>query len=567
VTRVHKSIAAGVLIALYVFGLTWRGFGAWFTVDDLTNIQFLHGAGQRPFLNLLAHCLVVATPEYRPLGGVVYRILYAVFGLSPLPFRIACYALLFLNLFLAALFFYRLSHSRATAALGKLVFSVHTCMGALYFNTGTLYDILCFTFGFAALILYVTVRENGALLRRRHWVAFFVLFGLALDSKEMAVTWPLLILLYEFVFQRGGDGWPVRLKPIALAGTLALLYSFVKTQVPNEMSITPPYIPRISAAYAWEQLSHYYRLLVWDRDMGALALAACLALLLLLGIALRNRQMIFSFVFANVALLPLLVIPGRAGFVWYIPFAGWALYFGSLLSCLVGWIARQSPQWADPVAGVCFLSVLAILFLGQRDAARHMGDSLLPQENYLKSLHDAVLRQKLDLTAGSRILIADDPLGPIDWSQLFLLRLMYHDATLWVDRPAQMGGAFDPKDVSVYSAIVHAAATPIRVLPGQPIACESTLATTAAPASVNRNNQVALKIGSFRECGLDVEYRLPGDELARSGLWKHWCTVGADGVCTARIDQDAERGIVQIERVRLCGGDWRRTNASFEILP
>src|SRR6185312_15782495 len=145
--------------------------------------------------------------------------------------------------FLASLFFYRLSHSRLTAALGTLIFSVHTCMGALYFNTGTLYDLLCFTFGYAALILYISAREKGALLDRRNWIAFFVLFGLALDSKEMAITWPLLLLLYECIYRRRDGNWLARLKPIAIAAGLAFIYSFVKTHVTNEMSITSAYIP------------------------------------------------------------------------------------------------------------------------------------------------------------------------------------------------------------------------------------------------------------------------------------------------------------------------------------
>jgi len=320
----RNSILAGAAILLYFFSLTHAGLNAWFTVDDLTNIQFLHGAGERPFSHLLAHCAVVITPEYRPFGGVVYRILYTAFGLHALPYRLVCYALLLLNLFLASLLFYRLSHSRCTAAVGTLVFSVHTCMGALYFNTGTLYDILCFTFGYAALILYVSIRATGALLSSRDWVAFFILFGLALDSKEMAITLPLLLLLYECIYRARDRGWLTRLKPIAIAAGLTLLYSFVKTQVPNEMSITPAYIPRLSLTYAWAQLTHYYSLLLWNHQVSGFALPALLGA----ALALRNRHMIFGFLLANIALLPLLMIPGRAGFVWYIPFAGWALYGG-----------------------------------------------------------------------------------------------------------------------------------------------------------------------------------------------------------------------------------------------
>ncbi|HVY94929.1 MAG TPA: hypothetical protein VHA14_19335 [Bryobacteraceae bacterium] len=131
-----------------------------------------------------------------------------------------------------------------------------------------------------------------------------------------------------------------------------------------------------------------------------------------------------------------------------------------------------------------------------------------------------------------------------------------------------MGAAFDPRDLSIYSAIVHAAGTPVRVIAGHPVTHESAIPITATPSSVNRSNEISLQVPAAKSgCSLDAEYRMPHDELARSGLWKSWCTVAADGTCAARINQDAERGIVQIQRVRLCGGEWRRTNVSFEILP
>lgn len=566
-TRAQKLAASGILIAAYFFGLTWHGLTAWFTGDDLTNIQFLHGFGQRPFAMLLVHSAVVMTPEYRPFGGVVYRTLYAVFGLEPVPFRLFCYALLILNLLLAGIFSFVVGESRTSAALGTLVFAVHTCMGGLYFNTGTLYDILCFTFGVAALILYVDPRRRGAVLTGRRLAVFLVLYGLALDSKEMAIAWPALLIAYELVFHLHPDQWRVRLKPVAIAAGIAGLYGLVKTQVPNQMSITPAYIPRLSLSYAAEQFNHYYSLLLWDRTVQTGALFAVLAVLLAIGVVLRSRAMVFGLLFANLALLPLAVIPGRSGFALYIPYLGWGLYAGAFLSRLVELIGGRVRLRHDYLAGACFLLLLAGLYFGQRRAAAHMGDDLIAQQHTLKSLRDALISAKPDLAGGSRILLADDSFGPVNWTFLFLARLAWHDATLWVDRPSQLGASFDPGDLAIYSAVIHAATQPIRVLPGVPIAQEPAVRIGVSPASVNRSDALSVEVEGFPGCRLDVEYRLPGDELARSGLWKGWCTLDAAGKCRARIDRDAERGVVQIRRIRLCGNSWRRADASFEILP
>ena len=73
----------------------------------------------------------------------------------------------------------------------------------------------------------------------RNLAIFLVLFCLALDCKEMAVTWPLILLLYERIVDRHATKRSARLAPIATAAVSALLYGLVKTQMSNQMSITP----------------------------------------------------------------------------------------------------------------------------------------------------------------------------------------------------------------------------------------------------------------------------------------------------------------------------------------
>lgn len=531
-TRVQKLAASGILIAAYFFALTWHGLSAWFTGDDLANIQFLHGFGQRPFGMLLVHTVIVLTPEYRPLGGVVYRILYGIFGLEPLPFRVFCYACLLVNLFLAGKLFYALARSRTVAVLGTLVFAVHTCMGGLYFNTGTLYDILCFTFGVSALLFYVGICQKGEVPKGRNLALFLALFGLALDCKEMASTWPLILVLYEGVFHRRPKQRMARMAPIAISAVIALLYTLVKTQVPNQMSITPAYIPQLSLSFVADEFNHYYSMLLWNQSVHTLPLLASLALLLILGLVLRSRVMVFGLLFANVALLPLSVIAARAGFAWYIPYLGWALYAGGFLSRAIDLISDPGrSRWLrhEYLASACFLLLLACLYAGQRKAAARMGDDLIAQEHIIQSVHDAITRAQPHLTSGSRILVADDPFGPVNWTFLFLERLAWHDATLWVDRPSQLGASFDPNDLSIYSAVVHAGSEPVRVSAAEPIAQQTMARVSVSPASVDRSGTVSVGVEGFANCPLDAEYRLPDDELARSGVWKNWCRLDAGG--------------------------------------
>src|ERR1700728_2317281 len=117
--------------------------------------------------------------------------------------------------------------------------------------------------------------------------------------------------------------------------------------------------------------------------------------------------MVFGLLFANFALLPLSVIPGRSGFAWYIPYLGWALYAGGFLSCLLDPICETArSRWLrhEFLATACFLLLLGCLYGGQRRAVAHMGDDLIAQENVIRSVHDAIAHANPNLASGSRVL-------------------------------------------------------------------------------------------------------------------------------------------------------------------
>jgi len=45
----------------------------------------------------------------------------------------------------------------------------------LYYNTGTIYDLLCFGFYFSALQLYVNVRKKDQFLNQGPWQLFLLM--------------------------------------------------------------------------------------------------------------------------------------------------------------------------------------------------------------------------------------------------------------------------------------------------------------------------------------------------------------------------------------------------------
>lgn len=167
------------------------------------------------------------------MGTLVYRLLFSLAGLHALPFRIECFSLILLNCFLA----YRVAAALSTKEVGALA-ALLGCYNPgyidIYYNTGTIYDLLCFTFYFLALDLYVRKRQSRAYLGLGRLIALVILFICALNSKEMAVSLPPVLLGCELVF---GRRWApvigetrkdliVRWQPVVLNAAITLLFLF-----------------------------------------------------------------------------------------------------------------------------------------------------------------------------------------------------------------------------------------------------------------------------------------------------------------------------------------------------
>ncbi len=196
-----KILLAFLVIFAYFLLLSFDGLRAFFTSDDGMNLIMMHGCFTTPIWHIVADSLAVFTPAYRPVGGLFYRILYAFFHFDPLPFRVACYCILAMNLALAGLLLRCLSESWEIAAIGALLFSYHGMLIQLFYNTGTVYDLLCATFYFIALLYYIYKRNRQSPLGVRQILALLALYSCALDSKEMAASFPVALLVYELVYR------------------------------------------------------------------------------------------------------------------------------------------------------------------------------------------------------------------------------------------------------------------------------------------------------------------------------------------------------------------------------
>ena len=201
-SRLLLAWGGAILIACYFLSFTWRGLDSYFSRDDLMNLQSLHGYWEIPLWRLFADTFLAWLPSYRPFGGVVYRVLFSAAGMNPVPFRVFCFLLLFGNLVLVYRVARILTDAAEMAFLATLLFAYHPALSDLYYDSATIYDLLCGAFYFTTAGLYVRWRRSYSSLTWTQVAILLTLLLLALQSKEMALTLPIILTAYEIFYHR-----------------------------------------------------------------------------------------------------------------------------------------------------------------------------------------------------------------------------------------------------------------------------------------------------------------------------------------------------------------------------
>lgn len=354
-------MAAAIVFLSFFFYCTTGGLSSWFSCDDLMN---LHNSVSKIVLNdakddfyfqplgvpelLLGQFKVWGSLE-RPAGEAFYRAIYSLWGFSPLPYRVAAFAFLAANLGLLFLLARRLTGSDDAAVLAMLITGLHASFVSLYYDTGMIYDVLCFFFYFGALTWYVHNRSHGGDMGARKIAVLLCLFLMAVNSKEIGLSLPVALLGYELLWCQPGASKTNWLRGPARAGLavslLAVLYLAGKFFGQGVMNSHAAYRPTLSVGLYMENYAAYlarwsYGLLPVSRGNMPYVLAA----VILLSLAARRRAMIWAAIMIPVAILPLAFIPVRAGYAFYVPAVFWAVWLAETCAGLVQWVFGRFPR-------------------------------------------------------------------------------------------------------------------------------------------------------------------------------------------------------------------------------
>jgi len=140
--------------------------------------------------------------SYRPVVTLSYFVDYSLWKLNPFGFHLTNTLLHTFNVILLFFLFTQLYSNRLAAFAGTLLFLCHPVITETVNAISYREDLLASVFFIAAFLLYVKINKKYTALT---YCSSLVCYLLALFSKEIAVTLPVLIFLYDIILNKKCD--------------------------------------------------------------------------------------------------------------------------------------------------------------------------------------------------------------------------------------------------------------------------------------------------------------------------------------------------------------------------
>ena len=476
------AICVAVLIAYFLhfaFPALRGGFGE----DEMMNMGIYWRAGA--LKSLLANVLFWTT-FYRPGGALYYLPLYHFFALDPRPYRIVQISILAVSIPMIYYLSRRLGSSRAVAFLAVLVLCYHPQLANLVFVGSFIYDVLCGFFYFAALTYYVHIRERKACLGPLQLLGFLALYVCALNSKEMAVTLPVIVLIYEFLKRPRWGDWKAFVRwtrsvaaPSLIAGLLTAIYIYGKTQGSGSLTRIDPYRPKISWHHFMASNASFVGELLYSyQAVTPKMLLASWAVVFVYAFIRRDRTLQLMAFWIVIVPLPIaFILPIRGGASLYLLLFGWAMIFakvafdlitliskslillgqavgvgalsGAIMqrttadrarSAAIGTDAGAAPSKMSPrifrVVATLFVASALAIFTQWENQRFGTVQALLNGGQKVSHVIEALKSLNLQPAPGSTVLLrAKENLFPNKWHALFIASLVWNDRSLriWLE--------------------------------------------------------------------------------------------------------------------------------------
>src|SRR5262245_40256902 len=194
------QFAVGILVVA-VLVCYWNSLENGFVFDD----EFLVNTFGRP--QDFSHLLRILSDSYRPIRNASYVIDFLLWGRRPFGFHLTNVLIHTGNTLLVFFLIRRFPVRPVVPLVAALIFAVHPIQTDSVTYVSGRRDVLFTLFYLAAFHFYLRYRDKGS---RGPFVLFLLSWACSLMSKEMAVSLPLVIFVWNFC-ELWGDGqvsWP-----------------------------------------------------------------------------------------------------------------------------------------------------------------------------------------------------------------------------------------------------------------------------------------------------------------------------------------------------------------------
>lgn len=138
--------------------------------------------------------------SYRPIVTISYFIDYFFWRLNPFGYHLTSLLLHLLNVLLLFIFIKLTVNNKKIALLSCLLFALHPVNSEAVNVISFREDLLVFLFFITSLILYIKLGKSRGKKKTLIYILVITSFFLALFSKEMALSLPFILIIYDFYF-------------------------------------------------------------------------------------------------------------------------------------------------------------------------------------------------------------------------------------------------------------------------------------------------------------------------------------------------------------------------------
>ncbi|MCK9603921.1 MAG: tetratricopeptide repeat protein [Candidatus Omnitrophica bacterium] len=372
----------GLVITKNDFVKSWKNFPLIFSKAYLTSVGDVTSLGLR---NIGAGEI-----GYRPVVTASYFLDYSLWKLDPFGYHLVGLLLHILNVVLLYSSVFLITKKRNLALLASLFFALHPVNVEAVAVISFREDLLSFFFFFLCLLLFIRADNHTGRKKAFYYAVSILSFLLALFSKEMALTLPLILMLYDyfFVFGRRIKEVYKHIKSRYLGYIIALLfYSLVRFSFlhnASEFNLKYPgdsfytnilVMAKVFAVYIQWLLFPVNIHLMLPGDPAfipktLLAPAVLISFFILIAcfsfalkVREKSREISFAIIWIFITLLPVSnILPIRnymASRYLYLPAAGFCLLLAVLLFKLPGSKILSLPR--DILQRIAMYAVVALL--------------------------------------------------------------------------------------------------------------------------------------------------------------------------------------------------------------